>query len=212
MVGGGPTVVRASIMAIIGMLALLVDRPYDLVRALAIAAVAMVAWNPFVLAHDPGFQLSFVATSGLVLGSSTVERWVSFVPTWGELRTIVAATLATQLAVLPLLLFQIGTVSLVAPLVNVLVVPIVPVIMAVGFAAGVVGMVSTTLALPIALVAYGLLHWVFVVVDYASRMPFASIAVPDVPLTVVALLYALLGLMLWRAQTTRDKPGLQHVS
>jgi len=208
MVGGGPTVVRASVMAVIGMLALLVDRPYNLLRALAIAAALMVVWNPFVLAFDPGFQLSFVATLGLVLGAPIVERWVSFVPTWGELRTIVAATLATQVSVLPLLLYQVGAVSLVAPLVNVLVVPIVPIVMAVGFAAGLVGMVSAFVALPLAFLANGLLHYIFVVVDVAASVPFASIDLPQVPVVVLVSTYAVLGLYVWRMHTSPGKPGL----
>ncbi len=192
MVGGGATVVRASIMAVLAILAQFVDRPYAVIRALVLAGFAMVLWNPFVLAFDPSFQLSFVATLGLILGTPYVERYLTFVPEVFGLRTIVGATLATQVAVLPLLLYQIGQLSIVAPFVNVLIVPLVPFAMAVGFAAGMVAMVSGALAVPLAFVTYLVFTYMFIVVDVFAALPFAAVELPPIPLWSLALMYALL--------------------
>ncbi len=192
MTGAGPTVVRASIMAIFALLAQVLTRPYVVLRGLALAGFCMVLWNPYVLAFDPGFQLSFIATLGLVLGSPVLEPRLTLVPKFFGLRTIVAATLATQIAVLPMLLYQIGEVSLVAPVVNLLVLPLVPLLMAVGFAAGVVGMASTTLALPLAALTHALLAYVFWVVDLFADLSWTTVLLPSVSILVVMILYAAL--------------------
>jgi competence protein ComEC len=192
MVGGGATVVRASVMGVLGMLAAYINRPNALMRMLTIAAVAMVLWNPFVLLYDPGFQLSFLATLGLIYGVAPIEVHLGFITVRFGLRGIVAATLATQLAVLPLLLYQVGSVSLVAPLVNVLVLPVVPLVMFVGFIAGLIGLVSLTLALPFAWLAHMFLSYIFLVVGFFSHMPFDAVTLPDVPLFMLAALYGVL--------------------
>jgi competence protein ComEC len=197
-------------MAILGMLATFTARPYVVIRALALAALGMVLWNPFVLVYDPGFQLSFMATVGLILGAPLVERFITKVPTLLDFRGILAATVATQVAVLPLLLYQIGQVSLVAPIVNMLVLPLVAYMMLLGFLAGLVGMVSTTLAFPLAWLAHILLGYTFVVVDLFGRFSFASILVPPVSVWVVGVLYAVLALVYVRV---RDVGGdTRHVA
>jgi len=208
MVGAGATVVRASVMALLALAALTFERPYEVVRGLVLAAFFMVLWNPFVLAFDPGFQLSFIATLGLIFGAPLVERHLALVPTTLSLRTIVAATLATQAAVLPLLAYQIGEVSLVAPLVNLLILPLVPLVMVVGFAAGLVGTVSTVLALPLAMLANLLLGYTFLVVDLFASLKLSSVALPSLPVWLVAVTYGALTVFVWRTvPSPRSSPN-----
>jgi competence protein ComEC len=192
MAGASATVVRASVMAILAMLAAHVHRPHTIERLLTIAAFVMVCVNPFVLVFDAGFQLSFLATIGLIMYAPLFERWFSFVPARYELRSIVAATFATQLTVLPLLLYQVGQASLVAPIVNVLVLPAVPLVMALTFVAGTLGTVSGVIALPFAWPAHVLLAYMFSVVDLFSQVPFAAVSLPLMSWWCVVLFYILL--------------------
>ena len=189
MVGGGATVVRASIMALIGMVATFIYRPYMLVRALVLAGVSMVLWNPFILVFDSGFQLSFMATLGLILLVPHLERFFLWVPELWMMRDIVLATLATQLAVLPLLLFQMGRVSVVSPLVNVLILPLVPFVMLTGFVAGVLEMAHIFLSVPFAWVTHLILSYMFFVVELFSAMPFVAVDVPPIPWWLLVLMY-----------------------
>ena len=191
MVGAGATVLRASIMAIIGMFAVYLVRPYMLLRALILAAVVMVLCNPFVLVFDPGFQLSFLATIGLVFVSPLFERRLSFITESLGLRGIVSATFATQLTVLPLLLYQIGAVSLVAPFVNVLILPLVPLVMGLTFIAGMVGAYSILIATPFAWVGYLFLSYMFYVVHIFAKLPFASVSLPVMPVWLLVLIYSI---------------------
>jgi competence protein ComEC len=189
MTGASSTIVRASIMAILAMVAASVNRPYDVLRALLLAGVVMVLWNPFVLLFDTGFQLSFMATVGLIFGAPLVETYLVWITTVGGLRGIVAATLATQFAVLPILAYQIGSLSIVAPLVNVLVLPVVSPVMALVSVAGLVGMVSLTLALPFAWLAHLLLSYMFLIVGTFAHVPFAAATLPPLDWVWVPVMY-----------------------
>ena len=94
--------------------------------ALALAALVMLLAAPPVL-WDVGFQLSLLATAGLIWFGAAVERRLPAWPGW--IREPVALTLAAQLTTLPVILVNFERLSLVAPIANVLVVPFVPVAM-----------------------------------------------------------------------------------
>lgn len=190
LVGFSATVVRASIMASLLLLLKFSGNTYNIVRALCIAGVLMLLWNPLLLLYDPGFQLSFLATLGLILLASHIEKLVLFVPTVLGVREFLVATVATQLFVLPLLLYQIGELSLVAVLVNVLVLPMVPVAMLLTFAAGMIGFVFPQLAIVVAFAAHGALTYILRVAALFSELPFAAVRVPafSFPLVVIGYL------------------------
>ena len=194
MVSGGPTVVRASIMAIIAILARGAGRPYVAGRGLLLAGFLMVLWNPFVIVYDPGFQLSFIATAGLIYLAPFVEK---FLPLgnwiWG-FKEIVVTTVSAQLSVLPWLIYQIGEVSLVSLPANILVLPAVPFTMLIGFLASFLGLFSQTLGLLFGLVDYFLLSFILFVARSLGGLPVATVTVPPVPLTLVLVTYLLLTL------------------
>jgi competence protein ComEC len=77
MVGGEAAVVRAAVMGAIALVARRYSRAYDAGVALIVAGFLMVLWNPRLLAFDLGFQLSFLATLGLIYLSPLVERVIS---------------------------------------------------------------------------------------------------------------------------------------
>lgn len=149
-IGFQPPIIRAGIMASIAFLAQILGREGEGMRALILAAVVMVLSVPQWI-FDLGFQLSFLATFGIITLSPHIERGLksaitdkggmSMAPI-GMVRDILAMTLAAQVAVLPLIYYKFGSFPLLSPLVNVLVVPVVPIIMAGGFLLGLVGLVG----------------------------------------------------------------------
>ena len=198
MVGAGATVVRASIMGLIAILARVMERPALALRALALAAVVMALWNPTVVLYDPSFILSILATFGLITLSPAVERKLAFVPKHFGLRSIVASTVAVQIYILPALLYMTGILSLFALFANALVLPLVPAVMFMGFIAGLVGLVHTALALPFAVVAQGLLVWVTTVASTVAALPFSSAVLAAFPAWVAVLVYVPLTLVVLR--------------
>ena len=199
MVGVGPSVVRASVMALIAILARFSGRLYSVGWALLLAVFLMVLHNPKILVWDPGFQLSVLATVGLIYFSPTVEKRLNFVPVKFGLRSIVSSTLATQLFVLPWLLYKMGQLSLVALPVNILVLFFIPVTMFLAFAAGLVGFLSLIIAKPLAWLAYVLLAYELKVAELFGALPFAAVALQSFPLTLVLLLYAGYGYIIHRS-------------
>lgn len=192
MTGASATVVRAAIMASIALLSRTFNRPSAGLRALAIAAAGMVLWNPRIAAFDPSFQLSFAATLGLILLAPLIEARLERVTDRFGIRSIVAATLATQLAVLPLLVYLSGAVSLVALPANLLILPAVPLSMGVSFSAAIAGLISPTIATFAGAAAYALLEYQLLVVDLWSTVPFAQMGVGLVSGWVVIGMYGLI--------------------
>ena len=175
MTGAGATVVRASLMALLALLARATGRIYEITLALLFAGFAMLLYNPKILIFDPSFQLSFLATLGLIHLSPLLEKHLKFLPKTFGLRDIVSATLATQILVLPLLLYMMGKFSIVSLPVNLLVLPFIPLTMLFGFLAGTTGFISTILSFPFAFIAHLFLWYELKVVKIASAIPFASI-------------------------------------
>ncbi len=192
LVGLSATVVRASIMAGLLLFADFLGRRYDLTRALLFAATVMVFLNPYLLVYDIGFQLSFMATLGLVLVAPAFESFISDGFSKLQLKDFFISTLATQIAVLPLLIYHIGEVSLVAVVVNVLVLPVVPLAMLLTFFSGVIGLISLPLAMIAGFFAYLTLRYIIEIAVLFAELPLASIVVPEISAWVVGLMYAVL--------------------
>lgn len=204
--GAGPASIRAGLMASIALFARATYRTYDALRALVLAGVVMLLFNPLLIAYDPGFQLSFVATLGLMLGTPLIEKHLSMIRS-GFLREIASATIAAQIAVLPLLLYQNGLFSVVALPANLLVLPIVPLAMAASAFAGVIGFLIPTLAPVAGLPAYALLSYVVAVVEISANLPLAAFYVPAFPAIVMILAYAGLGYYVWKRRALITTPS-----
>ena len=136
--GASPSVVRASLMAGAMLLGRLGGSRAHATSALCLAALVMLLAAPAVL-WDVGFQLSLLATAGLVWFGRSIESRLSRWPAW--LREPVALTIAAQLTTLPVILVNFERLSLVAPISNVLVVPLVPLAMLASATASVGGVV-----------------------------------------------------------------------
>lgn len=198
MTGGSATIVRASMMAILVMLARATGRTQTITRALFVAGFLMLMHNPKILVFDSSFQLSFTATIALIYLAPKIEKHFHLLPTKFQLREFAIATVATQIFVLPMILYKMGTLSFVALPVNLLILVFVPVTMLFGFITGVVGFVSTILSLPFAFVTNALLTYQLKVVDIFASLPFASIEINYFPIWIAILVYVIYGLFMWR--------------
>lgn len=198
-VGPQPSVLRASTMAIVVLVAHALGRGTRPLAALALAISALLVADPF-LAVDLGFALSVGATWGLlVLSPVLAERLGRFLPRW--LALAISVSLAAQLACLPLLLGLQGGVPLYGVLANLLAAPLVAPIT-------ILGLLALLLALPVPVVA-GALYWcaslaAWLIAQIAfelSRWPAAILPWPEGPLGLllaIALVFAISTLLLSR--------------
>lgn len=142
--GASPSVVRAALMAGALLMARLGGSRSHAISALMLAALVMVVAAPTVV-WDVGFQLSALATAGLIWFGAAFEARLSRWP--ALIREPVALTMAAQVTTLPVILLNFERLSLVAPLANVVVVPLVPIVMLTSALAALIG--SAHGALPI---------------------------------------------------------------
>lgn len=200
MTGGAASATRAGSMALIASYARLSGRSYIALRALAAVAVVMTLWNPYLLAFDPGFQLSILATLGLVLFTPIVSERIMFITDRFQLREIVASTIGTQIAVLPLLLYQNGLLSFVAIPANLLTLVFVPVAMLASFLSAIAGLIFGAWGAIIALPALMLLKYIIAVAELLAALPFASATFPAFDAWIMMLAYVLLAIGYIRIQ------------
>jgi competence protein ComEC len=200
MTGASATTVRASIMALIVILARSSSRRYDITRALLVAAFCMVLHNPMILAFDVSFQLSFLATLALIYVSPLVsEKLVWMTERW-KLREILSATIATQIFVFPYLVYTMGQVSLISFVTNILVLPLVPYTMLLGFISSSLGFVSELMAMPLAWVSSIALSYIISIASISSKIPFAALYMKTstVVLVFIYIFYAAYLIRAWR--------------
>jgi competence protein ComEC len=112
-VGPEPSVLRATIMAVLILGALVLEREASVLNSLALAALAILTARPGDL-RDPGFQLSFVATAGLILAPLPRNRVLA----------AFGVSAAAQLAVLPVTLTHFNQVSTIGAITNLAAVPL----------------------------------------------------------------------------------------
>ena len=190
--------VRAAAMASIALLGQYTGRLYLASRALALVAALMVLWNPYVLVYDLGFQLSVVATWGLIALTPHIAPRLSFITTKGNLREIFATTLAAQLAVMPLLLYQSGAFPLYALPANLFALVVIPWAMLFSAIASLGGLILGPLAVVVAFPAYALLSYILGIAELFASLPFASLALPTFSAWWLVVFYAALLLFAYR--------------
>jgi competence protein ComEC len=204
MTGAGATVVRAGIMALLALLARALGRAERMGRALLIAGVLMVMHEPAIIVYDPSFQLSFLATLGLVFVSPVIESRMQWFRNQPLFREVVIATCATQVTVLPFLLYLTGMLSVVALPVNLLLLPFMPLVMLLGVVSVVLSFVpflGTLVALP----TTALLDVVLEVSRLSAELPLATFAV-QLPLLFTAMLYGCVVFVIWKMSRALPVP------
>lgn len=191
LVGGGATVIRSCIMAIIALLATLLRKDYAVSKALFIAGIIMLIQNPLILLYDPSFQLSFLATLGLILLSTPIESRITFITEKMGIRGLIASTLATQIFVSPYILYMMGQLSIIGMIANILVLPIIPLTMLFITITGIFGFISDILSQIAGYISHILLSYeLFIVKNFAS-LPFSAIQIPKFSFTIVLAIYSI---------------------
>lgn len=174
-VGASASVVRAGIMGVLGLLALQTGRQTTVRLSILWTAFFMLLWNPLSLWYDAGFQLSFLAVIGIAELSAPLKKLLRFVPETLALRESLVATLAAQIATLPLTMILFKQISLIAPITNILVAPLLPLSMLLGFTATILGILWLPLGLLIGYFCWAFLHAIILIAKICASLPFAVI-------------------------------------
>ena len=205
MSGSSSTAVRAGIMSLVVILAHITKRDYQIGRALIIAAFVMILVNPKILVFDISFQLSFLATLAIVYVAPIFKRKLHFVTERFALRDTIASTVSAQILVLPLILYKMGMLSIVALPVNVLVLALIPATMFFGFMTGALGFLWTPLSLPCAWISYMLLAYIIKISEIFAWLPFSSVMISWFSVFFMIVSYIIIGIWFWHERKNYAK-------
>ncbi len=191
--GGSASVWRAAFMGFGALLAPVMQRRVNPLGCLLLAALVLLLINPLWI-WDLGFQLSFLATLGLLVTSPAVMKRLDWLPT--AIASLIAVPIAATIWVLPLLLYVFSQISTYSILVNIITSFLISWITVVGFISAVFGAVWPLAGSAIAWLLYYPVELLLLIVRFFSRLPGSLISTGTLSLVQILILYGLI-IFLW---------------
>jgi competence protein ComEC len=176
--GASAAALRAAVMGMLVILAARLRRDSQVFFSLALTAAVMLGMKP-ALAADVSFQLSFAGTIGIAAMTDGIASRFGWLP--AVLRDPFAATIAAEAATWPLMLANFHQLSLIGPVANALVLPLLPAVMIVGGAGALLGSPLATAAWPLMQGAGMIASWYRLVIESLGSLPIAAITMPYFP-------------------------------
>lgn len=193
--GAQPPVVRAAIMGTLAYSAQIFGRQNTSGWVLTLTAIFMLLVDPLLL-FDLSFQLSFLATLGILFLNPVFLKFLAQVPNF--LRQNLSITLSAQLLTMPLIVYNFGQFSLLSVLANLLVIETIPFIMSFGAVLAFLSVTLSFLGKLAALFIWPILTYFVWITEFLGKLPFASANGLTVPLfSIWAYYLILLGFLLW---------------
>src|SRR3990167_9481972 len=190
--GFSASIVRAALIAGLGLLAWYYGRQLRAVLALSLVAAVTGLFNPFYVWGDIGWYLSFLAFFGVLIMAPLVTKLLFKKREPRGMTLILFETLAAYVMTLPLIMFIFVKLSVVALAANLLVVPLVPFAMLFSTVAGIAGMINPVFSAWLAVPAKLLLTYILDVAYWLSDLSFSQV-LTGLTTTQMIILYGLLG-------------------
>ncbi|MCU6707639.1 DNA internalization-related competence protein ComEC/Rec2 [Paenibacillus sp. J5C_2022] len=127
MAGAAPSVMRAGVMAVLGLAAARMGKLKDGLHLLSAAAVGLLLLDPYYL-DSVSFQMSFIVTLGLIAGVPAVRGMMPARRRGGPLFDLLSVSIVAQIVSFPLTIYYFNQFHLLSLPANVVVVPIVSMI------------------------------------------------------------------------------------
>jgi competence protein ComEC len=170
--GFDPPVVRAMIMALVVLMAIVLKRDYELLNVIGFSFFVFVMFNPLII-YDVGFQLSFSAVIGIALFYNYIYKLMSFIP--ALIRETFSATASAQIGVIPILMYNFYGFSVVGLFSNLIIVPLSSILMTASFIGTIFMLLHYNTAI-ILLKISEFLAWITIILTRLfSKIPFAKI-------------------------------------
>lgn len=190
------SVLRAGVMGFVALIALTAERKVKPLASTLFAATLLLLFNPLWI-YDLGFQLSFLATLGLLVTVPVLTQWLDWMPS--ALTPLFTVPIAAYIWTLPLLMFVFGVVSPYSIFVNILTSPLITVISIGGMISALAALIYPLAGSGLAWLLYYPTHLFLQIAAWGSQLPGSSWAVGSITLAQLILLYGLIVLIwLWR--------------
>ena len=182
--GFQPSVTRAGVMWLAILVTVFGDRRVKPLGSLLVAVTVLLLIMP-VWVWDLGFQLSVLATLGIIVTAPYLEKKFDFLPP--KIANIIAIPLAASLWTLPLLLSQFSVLVLSAIPLNIVITPLVEIISLGGMISAIAGFIIPPVGSAIAWLLYYPTHWLIQMANFFSQFP--SFAPGKMSMGVLILIY-----------------------
>lgn len=210
LIGFSASGVRAAVMGSIFLLAQKLGRQNTSSRIIVLVAFIMLLQNPLLLFYDISFQLSFLASLGIIYLKPLIDSFISQAilkkrslepdkSRFKFLLEIISVTFAAQIFSLPVIVYNFGNITLISPVTNLIVLPIIPLLTILGFLTSVFGIFSNILGLILFIPTWFLLEYFFKVMDIFYQ-PWATQSIENVSLIWVFIYYLILSTLIWFLQ------------
>ncbi len=198
-IGFEPPIVRASLMLGIFLLGRMLQRDCDALNVISMAAIIILLVRPTDL-FQASFQLSFAATLAIVFLYQRLKKFFDKIPVFVKLTrtrigdylgSLLLVSMAAQLGTLPITAYYFGRVSVIGFLLNLLVIPMVGMVIALGLASLFAALFSMPLAQLYANANMLFLEKLIQIVDGAGKWKFSAIEIGAISLVFIAIYYGL---------------------
>ncbi|MEM9215133.1 MAG: ComEC/Rec2 family competence protein [Cyanobacteria bacterium P01_F01_bin.150] len=194
-----PSVCRAVLMGIAILVANTTERTVRPLGALLGIATALLLVEPAWI-WDLGFQLSFLATVGLVVMVKPLVKRMEWLPM--SIATAIAVPIAAMVWTLPILLRMMGTILPYSVILGVLLTPIIGLISLAGMVTGAIALMAPSVGSLLASVWYWPLHGLISVVEVCNRLPGQSLALGSIRPEQLVAIYSLYIAVVWTGQAS----------
>lgn len=198
--GAGASIMRAGIMCTIFLVLRYYGRPRAVLPALGLCAAVMLVINPTYLWIDLSWQLSFLSLLGIVVLTPRIQAVLPSRPML--LMELLSVTLAAQLATLGLVAYKFGQVSLIGPLANLIVMPLVPSLMFCGLALVGLGLLVPNIAIVAGTWLALFITKLMELLNYMAAWPTAQVVIMQPSLWQITCYYSIL--LVWILLTSRN--------
>jgi competence protein ComEC len=188
-VGPSPSVIRAGIAGSLASLAWLSGRLRDAWYALLVAAIALLAWNPYNV-YDPGFQLSFAAVIAIFAVVPAINRRLERAPLPRSIRLGIAVSIGCGLVTAPILWVQFHYLPVLGVPANALAEPAMPILLGLAFATAGLNTVAPGAASVVAWMNGWTASYIALCARAIGGLPFAEVSTDQGLAAFAAILLA----------------------
>jgi competence protein ComEC len=191
--GFQPAVLRAVIMGFAALVGLVLERKVKQLGSLLLAATLLLLFNPLWI-WDLGFQLSFLATLGLIVTSPAIINALAWLPP--AIASLIAVPLAATIWTLPIQLLIFGVVPFYSLLLNIISTPLISIISIGGIISAIAALIWTEAGSAFAGILHYPTNWLIQLVEFFGKLPGSSVAVGSISIWQLLAIYALMILTL----------------
>ncbi len=198
--GVPPSVFRATVMALIILIAFISNRSTNLINSISLAAIIILLVDPAEI-YNPGFQLSFSAVLSIAIIYPIIEKQITYLKISNRfIRGIilfVSVSLSAQIGTLPFTLAYFGKLSVIALLANLIVIPAIGIVIALAFTSLFVSVISFTVASYFVVMNDLVTSFLFSIISFTGNLDYSFIWIPDYSLIDAVIFYLIIGLTVY---------------